>query len=409
MLTPSLSQLARCLLVALGLLELCSSSAGIAHAAGPAVRLVADPQGRPAAFEAIGITDPQLTSLSATNLNEGPGLRLFTVHVAEPGKPTDQQPMLGTYRWQGSALRFTPQFPLVAGVSYRAEFRADAKVVIADTVALAAKYRETEYQGKPITLDITIPKAADLKPTVVSHIYPSANILPENQLKFYLHFSAPMSRRGAYEHLELLKTDGTAVDLPFLELGEELWDQSGTRLTLLIDPGRIKRGVKPREDLGPALADGQKYTLVVHSDWKDATGNRLSREARKTFRAGPPVETAIDTADWKIDAPRASSKKPLAVMFPRSLDRALLERTIKVRGPGKVYVPGQVTVSDTERRWAFEPDQSWMSGDYELVVDTILEDLAGNRIGRPFEVDQEGIVDQRVQPESVSVPFKVVK
>jgi hypothetical protein len=340
-------------------------------------------------------------------LKAGSGLRLFSVHIAAPGKPTDQPPMLGGYQWQGSALRFTPQFSILGGLNYRAEFRPEATFVTSDTPALANKYRETEYNGKVVRLDVAVPKEPDTEPTEVTEIYPSANVLPENQLKFYLHFSAPMRQREAYQHLELLKADGTPVDLPFLELGEELWDRSGKRLTLLIDPGRIKRGVKPREDLGPALENGQEYTLIVHSDWQDATGKPLVKTARKTFRASPPVTTALDTKTWKISPPQTGSKQPVAVNFPRPLDRALLERTLTIKGPQKTAVTGRVKISDTERRWEFHPDQAWLNGTYEIVVDTVLEDLAGNRIGQAFEVDQTGTVEKKVEVETISIPFKV--
>ncbi|MDB5390794.1 MAG: hypothetical protein JWM11_6440 [Planctomycetaceae bacterium] len=380
----------------------------VAHSAEPAVRVVSDAQGRPMAFEAFGISQAQLATLAATDLNEGTGLRLLTIHVAEPGKPTSQPPMLGAYQWQGSALRFTPRYALRAGLNYRAEFRPDAELVISDSVAQANNYRDNTYRGKPVRLDLPIPKAANEKPTEVTQIYPSANVLPENQLKFYLHFSAPMSQREAYQHLELLKADGTPVDLPFLELGEELWDGTGTRLTLLIDPGRIKQGVKPREDLGPALESGHDYTLVVHSDWNDAAGNPLSKAARKVFRAGPAERTALDTATWKITPPRSGTKDPLTVRFPRSLDRALLERTFTVKDFRKIRIPGQIAISDAERQWAFRPDAPWVTGTSELVIDTVLEDLAGNRIGRAFEVDQDGTVDKTVQAETLIIPIKIL-
>ena len=34
-------------------------------------------------------------------------------------------------------------------------------------------------------------------------IYPSMNVLPENQLKFYIHFSSAMARGFAYDHISL--------------------------------------------------------------------------------------------------------------------------------------------------------------------------------------------------------------
>ena len=81
-------------------------------------------------------------------------------------------------------------------------------------------------------------------------------MLPENLLKFYVHFSAPMSRGNIYDYIRLLNADGKQVELPFLEIDEELWDDSLTRLTLFIDPGRIKRGVLPLEECWTSTRSG---------------------------------------------------------------------------------------------------------------------------------------------------------
>jgi hypothetical protein len=51
------------------------------------------------------------------------------------------------------------------------------------------------------------------------------------------------------------------------------------RLTLLFDPGRIKRGLRPRADLGSALLAGKRYKLVVGDGMADATGNLLKNTA----------------------------------------------------------------------------------------------------------------------------------
>src|SRR5207244_1417841 len=118
----------------------------------------------------------------------------------------------------------------------------------------------------------------------------TTNRLPENQLKFYLHFSAPMSRGESYRHIQLLDAAGKPVESPFLELDHELWDPEGKRFTLFIDPGRIKRGLKPREDLGPVLEEGKRYTLVINRAWTDAEDNLLKETYRKTFTVGKPDE-----------------------------------------------------------------------------------------------------------------------
>jgi hypothetical protein len=61
-----------------------------------------------------------------------------------------------------------------------------------------------------------------------------------------------------------------------------------TRLTLFIDPGRIKRGVLPLEEVGPSLEAGKSYTLVIDREWIDGSGNPLQESFEKTFKVGPP-------------------------------------------------------------------------------------------------------------------------
>jgi hypothetical protein len=50
-------------------------------------------------------------------------------------------------------------------------------------------------------------------------------------------------------------------------------------------------------------------------------------------------------------------------------------------------VAGKVSITDHERRWSLTPESPWPAARHFLVVETILEDAAGNSIGRPFEVD----------------------
>ena len=93
-----------------------------------------------------------------------------------------------------------------------------------------------------------------------------------------------MQRGNIYEHIHLCDSNGKPIELPFLEIDEELWDTTMTRLTLFIDPGRIKRGVLPLEEIGPSLEAGKRYTLVINREWKDGVGNRLKEEFQKKFK-----------------------------------------------------------------------------------------------------------------------------
>src|SRR4030095_8926491 len=158
-------------------------------------------------------------------------------------------PMIGDYHIQSGVLRFEPRFPLDPGITYEAVF---------DPHELPG-----ERRGEKISVSFKVPPRAFGERTFVSQVYPSAELLPENLLKFYVHFSAPMSRGHAYKHTHLRDENGKEIEVPFLELDEELWDPTMTRLTLFIDPGRIKRGVRPLEEVGPALEAGKRYNLVV--------------------------------------------------------------------------------------------------------------------------------------------------
>ena len=197
------------------------------------------------------------------------------------------------------------------------------------------------------------------------------------------------------------------MDAPFLELDEELWSRDGKRFTLLFDPGRIKRGLKPREDLGPVLEEGKSYSLVIDRQWLDASRNLLEAGFRKTFRVGPPDDVSPDPKTWAIDAPHAGTRDPLVVRFPESLDRALLERLIWVENAESKVVTGQTSSGTSETSWRFMPESPWLRGTYRLVVGTELEDLAGNSVAQPFEVDKAGPISSRVTGKTVILPFAI--
>jgi hypothetical protein len=297
--------------------------------------------------------------------------------------------VLGSYRVEGEVLRFEPRFPLARGVRYRAVFRPAGRA------------------ARPVEARLFVPKPGRKPTTVVTHVYPSADRLPENQLKFYLHFSAPMRRGEAYRHVKLLDEKGKPVDLPFLELDEELWDPAGKRFTLFFDPGRIKRGLKPREEVGPALVEGKRYTLVVDRGWRDEEGSPLKEGFRKSFAVTAPDDTPPDPKAWKLAPPPAGTRAPLRVSFPEPMDHALLHRLVWVADARGRKVPGNVAVGDGETRWSFTPAKPWAAGPYNLVADTRLEDLAGNSIGRPFEVDEFRRIEREVKAETVKLPFAV--
>jgi hypothetical protein len=310
---------------------------------------------------------------------EAPRAEFFAVYVDGPGSP----PILGSCRRDGSALIFEPRFPLQPGMRYRAVY--------------------THGSGEPVTGSFDIPKPVAKPSTVVEHVYPSASRLPENQLKFYIHFSAPMSRGEAYRRIRLLDETGQTVQLPFLELDEELWDHDWKRLTLFFDPGRIKRGLLPNEEAGTPLKQGGRYTLVIDRDWPDASGRPLQHAFRKSFQVGPPDREPLDPKKWRV----TPTLQSLVVEFPEPIDRALLDRLLEVIDSSGQTLAGSIEVDREETRWRFTPRDRWTPGDYVLRVGTALEDLAGNKIGRAFEVDVFERVEQEIRRETIDLPFRV--
>jgi hypothetical protein len=307
----------------------------------------------------------------------------FSVRVDEPDVPE----MLGTLRVDKSVLVFTPRYPLQPGVRYRASLN--------------------DPNGPPIVRIFNIPKPDVVPTTIVENVYPSANVLPENQLKFYIHFSAPMSRGEVYNRTHLLDENGTRIVLPFLELPEELWDREYRRLTLLFDPGRIKRGLLPNEEVGSPLIAGKKYTLVIDSEWMDATGKSLKTGFTKVFTVKGPDRKVIDLKTWQVGIPRSGTTETLSVDFPEPLDHALLERHLEVIDSNGNIVQGSIRIDREETHWSLKPEAAWKIGNYSLRIGTILADLAGNMIDRLFDVDIFDKVDEQTIRETRLIPFTV--
>jgi hypothetical protein len=366
--------------------------------------------GTDAQVEAIGIDRKTLAAIAKSGMARERWMSCLAIRVVNdhPGGAADTPPLLGTYQIDGDLIRFVPRFPLEPGLRYRAEFdpaRLDeiAGTPAEDTAPVTPKLRSSAR----LSADFSPPRRPARPATTVSRIDPTRELLPENLLRLYIHFSAPMSRGDVYRHIRLLDAKGRPIDTPFLELDEELWSRDGMRFTLLFDPGRIKRGLKPREDLGPVLEAGKSYQLVIDRGWLDAEGNPLKAEFRKTLRAGPPDETSPDPKTWDIRPPAPGTRDPLEVRFPEPLDRALLDRLLVVQDAAGKAVAGKISVEGEETIWHFAPADPWRAGDYRLVIGTELEDPSGNSVAQPFEVDAVNPISRRIASATVVRPFHI--
>jgi hypothetical protein len=334
----------------------------------------------------------------------------LTVRVAHGGPDHTKKPpaLWGSYSVGDAVLRFQPRFPLEPGMRYRSEFDRVKFQAVVKALSPSGEAADPQPFGTPkLVAEFSIPKLLERPTSRVTAVHPSREVLPENLLRFYIHFSAPMSRGEAYNRIKLLDATGKPIADPFLELGEELWSTDGCRFTLLFDPGRIKRGLKPREEVGPVLEAGKSYCLVIERDWPDARGNPLQNEFRKSFRVASPDDSSPDPQSWTVRPPRANTRDPIKVDFPEPLDRALLDRLITVQNAEGTVLAGTVSIVGEETVWKFTPSRAWSSGNYRLLIGTDLEDVAGNSVARPFEVDVSGPISRRVKAETVALPFRI--
>ncbi len=213
-------------------------------------------------------------------------------------------------------------------------------------------------------------------------IFPSGDVLPANHLKFYIEFPEPMARGDIFEHFSLINSDtGKRVAEPFREV--ELWDESGRRLTLWFHPGRQKPGVNLNVEIGPILEEGKNYTLTVSADWQTEAGQTLGKNTSKSFRAGPIDSSQPDPGSWQYSIPTAGTSEPFSITFPSPLDYALIPRTIQIQSKSNPAINSHH--NDTSIH--FTPVSPWKSGEVIITIAPKLEDLAGNSIARPFNVD----------------------
>jgi len=146
---------------------------------------------------------------------------------------------------------------------------------------------------------------------------------------------------------------------------------------------------------------------VIDRVWQDATGNLLKEGYEKVFKVGPPDREPPDPAHWKIQPPKPATRDTLTIIFPKSMDHALAQRVMKVTDLAGAPIEGDTALEDEERRWQFVPANPWRRGRYQLLVQTTIEDLAGNNIGKAFEVDLFEGVQRHATRSNVKLSFDV--
>ena len=304
------------------------------------------------------------------------------------------QPIAGRFEIDPDAVCFIPRFPFMDGMSYSLLVEPSPEANNADSTEVWAIQRPAT-KGTPTTEVIAI--------------YPTTDELPVNQLKLYIQFSSSMSEGWASRAVHVRRADNDEpLDGVFLAMEPELWDIERRRLTLLLDPGRIKRGLVPNQEAGYPLVEGVAVIVTIDNQFRDSTGCPLRAGEERRYKISPPVRARVDPADWRWECPAAGYTEPLAVEFDRPLDHALLQHCLQVNGPDGEARAGRGFVGPGERSWRFEPQSPWVEGRHLLIVDPLLEDLAGNSLMRVFDRDLARAEDAPTDGRHVAIDFTCV-
>lgn len=328
--------------------------------------------------ESVHVTGLTLNS-DVTAISDSEWKDILFVYTHEAWLKKIFQPISGTWTVTGDQLIFKPHFRFSPGETYHVVFDGN---VFNKHISGGNSFTREKFE-QPFSLP-----AAETLPASIDAVYPVSKIVPENLLRMYICFSSPMMVGESYDHIRLLREDGTMVEKAFLVLDQELWDAERKRFTLLFDPGRIKRTLKSNLDLGTPLKEGESYQLVIDSTWRDANGKHLQSGYRKELIVAAAQRTRISTGSVSLRPPKANSREEVVLSFDRPMDHVLMSKYISLSHSSVGEISGTVQMVD-DFTCTFTPDHDWLSGRYEVKISPWVEDVCGNNFNNAFDLDLE--------------------
>ena len=310
----------------------------------------------------------------------------ITVHFGNVPYQQHQSKISGKLSIENSKIKFTPKYGFSSGASY----------------TIFIKEKNTSIKR----FLITVPKENLKSTTYIENVYPTASNLPMNQLKLYIEFSDSMKEGFSLDQIKLYKLPGRElVKDAFLESLVELWDTEKTRLTIFFDPARIKTGVLPNLQKGLPLILGNSYELVIQKEWLDYKGVRLVKGYKKIFHISSIDSKQPSIKDWEITFPN-NFKKQLEIDFKEAMDYGLLHSSFVIIDSEGKHVKGKIVIKNNENLWSFSPEGKWEKGKYNIIVNSWLEDLAGNSLRKKFDV-LNGHSSPNYTSKNSIIPFNI--
>lgn len=269
-------------------------------------------------------------------------------------------PVLGTHSWEDRTYIFKPVIPFSEG----------------------RKYLLYSHGMHIANFSIATNSTTEIPELVV--IYPTTDTVPENLLKMYFQFSKPMQEVGsALDFITVTNTTTNEIVDVFLALESELWNPEHTRLTLWLDPGRIKTDLIPNKEKGLPILKNNKYTIKIDSTWKDASGTSLDQSYEKKLIVVDRDDNKPVVNLWGLIV----TKHLLTIDFKEPLDGILAPEVFSIQDSKGTAIAGNYELNNNEQTLKFKPGMPFEKGDYTIIIASRLEDLAGNNLNHPFDND----------------------
>src|SRR5262245_25727904 len=160
----------------------------------PAIALTPAGIGAPAYVALTGLPATAVRALEQADLTQEQWASVLRVAVSD-----EAPPILGDYTVSDGVVRFTPLFPFDQGRQYRVRF--EPALIPGGGIDAGGVTKAT----------IGLPASTAVPSTVVARVYPSGDVVPENLLRMYIEFSAPMGRRSGVEYIALLDHRGAEI------------------------------------------------------------------------------------------------------------------------------------------------------------------------------------------------------
>ncbi len=242
------------------------------------------------------------------------------------------------------------------------------------------------------------------EPLAVS-VFPRADCVPANLLRFHLRFEKPVEVFDVRTDLRLVdKGAGVEqiVSHPFLDLNDGLWSADGLTLTVMLHPGRIKKGLISNKNLGSAINPSLTYELQIRGAVVNKTNEWWTL---KSFVTSNPIRNPLELALITIVRPDTGTKQALTVKFDRVVDQLAIENLVALTDQKNAIVAIDRELSDSSTTLRLTPRVDWLPGSYSIHFSNEFEDTCGNRLDGAFE--NNGDSQDRIRSADFAILFSL--